>query len=408
MLSAFEFYRTTELAATCFGVSDRNTFVRSVTMATATTEEVSVAATNAQTTRLLARSVLRDRLLVAVSAASAPVAAANVLGSGFGGLIVVGAGCGRSVRTLKAAYDSRLLVGKDTASYLRYTATPAYPMDLPSIVGGEPITLEACMRDQLADGADFALTPTGKIPDLATLDSVIAMANTITLPGVVVAIPVPARMVTDQYRLGLVSALARSHHPAALIVIGQFDPFAQEGVAKGLRLIAASGADVFLHRSDLAVFEALAYGGLGGSIGYLASLRHTVTGRRPAKTRKIPPDRSPIVFLPEIDSFRHQAVFEPWFRNVRPPICARSGCCRRDLTTLQDNSADHELGNMHNLRAWLPIGGQLVATNAAGRRSWLHAYRQQVEDAYIDLRRTTKIRTIAMDDSQEMWLSLGP
>ena len=365
-----------------------------------------MAATNTQTAQQLARSALRDGLLVAVSAASAPVAAASVLGSGFSGLIVVGSGCGRSVRTLKAAYDSRLLVGKDTASYLRYTATPAHPM--PSIVGGESVTLEACMRDQLADGADFALTPTGKIPDLVTLDSVITMANAITLPGVVVAVPVPARMLTGQYRLGLVSALARSHHPVALIVIGQFDPFAQKQVAEGLRLIAASGADVFLHRSDLAVFEALAYGGLGGSIGYLASLRHTVTGRRPAKTRKIPPDRSPIVFLPEIDSFRHQAVFEPWFRNVRPPICARSGCCRRDLTTLQDTSADHELANMHNLRAWLPIGAQLVATNSACRRSWLHAYRQQVEDAYVDLRRATKIRTIAMDDSQEMWLSLGP
>jgi hypothetical protein len=174
-----------------------------------------------------------------------------------------------------------------------------------------------------------------------------------------------------------------------------------------MRLVAGSGVDLFLHRTDLAACEALAYGGLGGSIGYLASLRHTVTGRRPAKTRKAPPDRSPIVLLSEIDSFRHQAVFEPWFRNVHPPICRLAGCCGRDLTTLQNTIADHELTNIHNLRAWLPIGEQLVATSSAERRSWLHSYRQRIEGAYADLRHATKIRAIAMDDSQETWLRLG-
>ena len=99
-------------------------------------------------------------------------------------------------------------------------------------------------------------------------------------------------------------------------------------------------------------------------------------------------------------------MFEPWFRNTRPPICNLTGCCGRDLTTLGD--ADRELANLHNLQAWLPIGRQLASHPLGDRRPWLHGYRQQVECAYADLRRRTKIREIDMDKSQMVWLSLGP
>ncbi|MEV7549172.1 hypothetical protein AB0N89_06060 [Amycolatopsis sp. NPDC089917] len=366
-----------------------------------------MAATVARASSLLTRSLLQDRVLVATSAASVSDAVGEVLCHGFSGIVIVDEQCARVTRTVKGVYGSRLLVGKDTAAYMRYTAMPSESMYLPSILGAGSLSLAQCMQYQLVDGADFALTPTGRVRDLATLDAVVTEANTLAMPGVVVAVPVPARMLTGAERAGMVAILERSRHPVALIVTGQFDPFAAQAVADGLRVVTASAADVFLHRSDFAVFEALAHGGLGGAIGYLASLRHTVTGRRPAKTRKEPPDRSPIVLLPEIDSFRHQAVYEPWFRNVRPPICALPGCCGRDLSTLTNTRADHAVANLHNLRAWLPLGAQLTTTPVAGRRGWLHAYRQTVEAAYVDLRRRTRIRTISMDDSQRTWLTLG-
>jgi hypothetical protein len=215
-------------------------------------------------------------------------------------------------------------------------------------------------------------------------------------------------MVAGSSRRAVEIELARSRHPVALIVIGEFDPFKDTGVAEGVRSIMKSGPQMFLHRTDFAALESLAHGGLGGSIGYTATLRHTVTGRPPAQTRKNPPDRSPIVLLPEIDSFRHRAVFAPWFDNTQPPICRLAGCCGRNLTLLRDTKDDHERANLHNLRAWLPLAERLAAEPLANRRCWLHAYRQRIKLAYVDLRQRTQVRDIKMDDSQRVWLSLGP
>jgi hypothetical protein len=369
--------------------------------------EVRVAATNLQTGRVSARAVLRDRLFVATSAAAVSGAVSSVLDSGYSGLVVVDPQCGRTAYTIKSMYGSRLVVGKDTAAYLHYIASESEPMWLPSLFDSAAYSLDECMRAQLADGVDFALTPTGQVRDPAVLRAAVAAANALTLPGVVVAAPVPNTLLADAALPELVAALEGSRHPVALIVTGDFDPFADARVALALRAIAASSADVFLHRSDFATFEALAYGGLGGSIGYIASLRHTVTGRKPSRTRKNPPDQSPIVLLPDIDSFRHHAVFEPWFRNTRPPICSVAGCCERDLTTLHDPTRDRPVANQHNLRAWLPLARQLTSAPASQRRAWLHAYRQDVRTAYVDLRRRTQVRDIPMDDSQTTWLTLG-
>lgn len=357
---------------------------------------------------LVASAALRGRLFVAVSAGSAPQAAAVVAGLGFSGLIVVGNGCGLSVRTLKSAYGSALLVGKDTEAYQNYTATSTQPMNLHPVLGGAAPTLDACMSDQLSGGADFALTPTGRIKDIATLNAAVDAGNAVRRPGVVLAVPLPARMVAGSSRRDAERGLARSRHPVALIVIGEFDPYKDTGVAEGTRALLQASPQMFLHRTDFAAFESLAHGALGSSIGFTATLRHTVTGRRGSRTRQNPPDRSPIVLLPEIDSFRHRAVFARWFENTQPPICRMAGCCGRNLTLLRDTDADREVANLHNLRAWLPLGERLAAEPRANRRHWLHTYRQQIEQAYVDLRRRTQIRDIRMDDSQRVWLSLGP
>lgn len=367
-----------------------------------------MAVPNVQTARLTASLALRDRLFVAVTAASAPDAAAVVSGQGFGGLIVVDQRCGRRVRTLKAAYGARVLIGKDTESYLRYKATAAQPMNLLPILGGAAPSLNTCMRDQLSDGADFALTPTGLIKDLDTLNAAVAEANALARVDVVLAVPISDRALVGMDRVALSAALERSRLPIALIVTGQFDPYKDTDVATRVRCLLTEHVHVFLHRTDFAAFESLAHGGLSGSIGYTASLRHTVPGRRQPRTRKEPPDNSPIVLLPEIDSFRHRAVFERWYRSTRPPICNLPGCCGQNLALLRTTEADREVANRHNLQAWLPLGQQLAIQPQTGRRHWLHTYRQQVETAYVDLRRRTKVREIAMDDSQKVWLTLGP
>jgi hypothetical protein len=82
-----------------------------------------VAVPSVQTIRLTASIALRDRLLVAVTKAAAVVSS-----QGFSGLIVVDRGCGRIVRTLKLAYRSALLVGKDTEAYLSMVGSATVPL----------------------------------------------------------------------------------------------------------------------------------------------------------------------------------------------------------------------------------------------------------------------------------------
>ena len=223
-----------------------------------------MAVPNVQTTRLAASIALRDRLLVAVTAAAAPTAAAVVAGQGFSGLIVTDRRGGRCVRTLKLAYGSGLVVGKDTEACLNYRATVAQPMFLPDILGGAAPSLASCMRDQLIDGADFALTPTGLIKDVDTLNAAVAEANAVNRADIVLAVPIPADILRKMDYANLSMGLSRSNHPVALIIIGQFDPYQNRDVAVRVRALLIENAHVFLHRTDFAAFESLARGALAG------------------------------------------------------------------------------------------------------------------------------------------------
>lgn len=353
-----------------------------------------------------ARLALRGRVLVAASSQDGIAAAAGIAATSASGLVVVDKVASRSVRALKQVYGSALTIATDPATYMRYKATVEAPMRLQAILDGPVMPLDQYMHAQLAAGQDIAFMPAGKIMDLPGLTAVVAAANTVGIPNVVVPVAVSAAMLKPRVLTEVISALLRSRHPVALVVTGQFDPFADKIAAAGMRTLV-SATESFLHRTDFAAFEAVAHGGLGGAIGWSTRLRHAVTGPKPAKTRKKPPDRSPVVLVPDIDSYRHVAVFEPWFRNSPPQVCAITGCCQRDLTLLEDNKADHASACEHNVRAWMPIAKALIAQPSSRRSEWLHNYRIDVEIAYRKLRRRTGVLTIEMDKGQSTWLNLG-
>jgi hypothetical protein len=353
-----------------------------------------------------ARVALRDRVLVAVNAADAIQTAASIAATSESGLVVVDKVASRLVPQLKHVYGSTLTIATDPARYMHYRSTVDRPMDLPAILDGPAMSLSEYMHAQLSNGQDIAFMPAGRVCDQTVLKAVVAAANEIDAPNVVLPVAVPGKMLKKRCRVDTIAALAQSRHQVALLVTGQFDPFANQDVAAGLRAIADS-LQIFMHRTDFAAFEAIAHGGVGGSIGWCTKLRHAVPGRKPAKTRKEPPDRSPVVLVPEIDSFRHTAIIEPWFRNTAPPTCLTSGCCGRNLSLLRDKPADHAVACEHNVRSWMPIAETLLAQPLSRRAVWLHDYRVDVEMRYESLRRRTGRMTIEMDDSQKTWLSLA-
>lgn len=355
------------------------------------------------------RSLLADRTYVAATPGSAPRAAWVVRKHGSSGVIVVGSGLPKAMSTIRAQHDKHVVMGADPGAYGSYVARSDRPMDLPTIMGDRDMPLEEYVANLALGGADLVFTPTGRLTDLGTVSAAVTEANRVRRNDVVLCLPLSQRLLPPARRLEpLQAAMQKSRHPIAVTVIGEFDPFEDTDVARALRQLSTVPCGVVLHRTDFAAFEVLAHGGLGGSIGYTAGLRHTVVGRRPARTRTIPSDKSPIVLLPEIDSFRHVNVFERWFRKIQPPICDLADCCGRDLTGLASDQHDHDVANEHNLRAWLPLARALAELPRHERDRWLHEYRVRISKAYDHLRKRTQIREIKMDSSQTTWLSLGP
>jgi hypothetical protein len=353
-----------------------------------------------------ARAALRERVFVAVSAQDAIATAASIAATPASGLVIVDKVASQLIRPLKAIYPDSLTIATDPATYMRYRARTDRPMDLPAILDSPPMSLGEYMDAQLAGGQDVAFMPAGKVGDHSVLKAVVAAANYVNARNVVLPVALPGKMIKAGHVAETIATLAESRHPVALIVTGQFDPFKEIEVAEGLRAVSELG-QIFLHRTDFAAFESIAHGGLGGSIGWCTRLRHAVPGFKPAKTRKDPPDRSPVVVVPDIDSFRHTAIIEPWFRNAAPPLCITPGCCGQDLALLRDKPADHADACEHNVRSWMQIAETLLAQSPSYRAHWLHNYRIDIDLQYAALRRRTGVMTIEMDDSQATWLSLG-
>lgn len=353
-----------------------------------------------------ARTALRDRVFVAVSANDAIGVAASIAATPDSGLVVVDKVASRLIPQLKQIYGSALTIATDPARYLRYTATVDRPMDLPAILDSPEMSLSDYMDAQLVGGQDVAFMPSGRVRDQSVLKAVVAAANDIGAPNVVLPVALPSKMLKAKDGSETIAVLAESRHQVALIVTGQFDPFKDSEVAEGLRAVAEV-RQVFTHRSDFAAFEAIAHGGFGGSIGWCTTLRHAVPGFRRAKTRKDPPDRTPVVLVPDIDSFRHTAIIERWFQNAAPPLCVTPGCCGQNLAALKDRPADHAVACEHNVRGWMRIAKTLLAQPPSYRAHWLRNYRIDVDLQYAALRRRTGVMKIEMDDSQETWLSLG-
>lgn len=359
-----------------------------------------------QLTATDARAVLRDRVLVAVDTDDAIRTAASIAATPDSGLVIADKVASRLIPQLKQLYGPDLTIATDPARYMHYRATVEKPMDLPVILGEPQMSLRAYMDAQLANAQDVAFMPAGRVPDQPVLEAVVAAANDIDATNVVLPVALPPKMLKGRDLSTTTATLAGSRHQVALLVTGQFDPFADPDVADSYRTIADS-RQVFAHRTDFAALEAIAHGGIGGSIGWSTKLRHAVAGFRRAQTRKDPPDRSPIVLVPEIDSFRHTAIIEPWFRNAAPPVCTTPGCCGRNLALLRDKNVDHALACEHNVRNWMLTAKTLLAQPPSQRAHWLHNYRIDIDLQYTALRKRTGIMTIEMDDSQQSWLSLG-
>src|SRR6185437_14852750 len=119
-------------------------------------------------------------------------------------------------------------------------------------------------------GASFATTPSCfvRAADSPALKSLMRQAMAIERDDVVVTVPVAVAWLRDGPVDQLAAVLERIPHPKAVILGGQRDPLSNvKNGPRNLRRLVRDIAEISVWRTDLAAFDTLVHGGLGGSIG---------------------------------------------------------------------------------------------------------------------------------------------
>ncbi len=251
----------------------------------------------------------------------------------------------------------------DPSAYEDFYATPE-----------EPFTLERQLRidtrqtgvgatlEQLASNpVDLVLTPTRylRCDDAGgrALDEAVRQVNETDMRGVVFAVPVDARWLTDRRR-HLIASLRRVRAPKALILGDSGNPVGSAIRARMLREVLRACPGTALLRTDLTALDAMAHGAEFASIGDTASVRHAVP---PGKQGGGPgPKSSPDVIMPVLMGYFHGSTLAERLRGSRPCDCLpcvewgearNNGEVGRPLTDFQDTS-DTEGAHAHNMALW--------------------------------------------------------
>lgn len=362
-----------------------------------------------------ARAALHDRILVATNSVLPSQLGATLAGhDAHSGIVATGGAAITPVRKLRAAL-SGIVSAVDPAYYETYAATADRPFD--GAAAGDEDALPMSGRSPLgfyvADQArsfDAVFSPTGYLGPAAhdALAAVIEECNLVDDPRLVTLLPVDKAWLVPAARELLIECIAASRHLTALVIVSQYDPYADRDVGSGLvELLAKSGENLVLHRTDMAAVHAFARGMAGATIGTTASLRHAVPpGQHPwtrrAKDGKRPP-RLPVL-VPGIDEFHDVGVLEEWFGDDAPR-CTTVPCCGRRLTAFDPADVpDKDAAANHNVASWLAVAEDLLSTAQPYRRRWLDHYRMRVNTAFGELRAQTRNRKVQPSGGTQFWL----
>ncbi|MHC3468635.1 hypothetical protein ACYF6T_07970 [Streptomyces sp. 7R007] len=328
--------------------------------------------------------LLNDRLLIMTNDRSA-IDLLPYVDVRTGGLVLTGADAPSRCRHLRNRFPD-VVVAVDLAGHEHSVATPTHPFGYRSKDGGWHALglagVEEILNGQLANKAAFAVTPTAFIRedeagDARVLKAVIGQANRLRRTDTVVLLPCSWRWLRDGSLSHLVEQVRASRHPVALIMQHSDDPLRARGVIEGLRLLCRSCPGLLLWRTDLAVFDALAHGAIGGAVGMTAALRHGLVPR--VRSGGPPGSPHPVVLVRELLEYRRVAKLRDWTAVIGPWPCDCRVCEGRSLDRFDNSPAAVPETRRHTLCELFALHAELTSTHAGWER--LMWWRQMVADA---------------------------
>ncbi|MET9544347.1 hypothetical protein ABZY36_03405 [Streptomyces sp. NPDC006627] len=327
--------------------------------------------------------LLRDRLLTMVNDRSA-IAVLPHVDRVLGGLVVTGAQASARCRDIRNSYPD-LVVAVDLESHTRATASVATPFGITTRTGWEWLDafgLQEVLEGQLRNRASFAVTPTcfirhDEAEGDAVLRSVVARANALERDDMVVLLPCSYKWLQPKSLPTLATWIGACRHPTAVILQSDGDPLKSPGVAEGLRRLCRTCPRLTVWRTDLAAFDAMAHGALGGAIGTTAALRH---GMDPARRGGGGSHKAfPVALVRRILRYVRTSTLLDWFAAMDPWVCECGVCRGSPLTRFDDTSRSVLAAMGHNVRCLYTLHRELADTLSGHDR--LEWWRQQLDDA---------------------------
>jgi len=278
---------------------------------------------------------------------------------------------GRAFRLrTEAAFTGSMLI--DSAPYKKYTATAEQPFLLPS--DDMFAAVGTSLAFQKARGASAALTPTGYIApgDSKALKAVIREASFIERADTIVGLPIDVTWLSNDRVPQLIAACKRISQPKALVLIAQFDPLKQTKELPGnLRRVMCEVENMMLLRTDLAAFDAMAYGALCAGIGVSSTVRHSVAPGEKAAVNK-PGPTYPSVLMPELMRFTGAEALSNRYANADAPPCYCGVCNGRGINRFFRADGETRLeAEDHNVLVWSAWIEEMASTTPGlQRKTW--------------------------------------
>jgi hypothetical protein len=303
-----------------------------------------------------------------------------------GGLVLCGGNAAERTLELRAAGYAGVLL-EDCAAYETQVATADAPFALPAgdmLFGSD---LDSALQAQIDRGATAAVTPTRYVPAEASavLKAIMQAAEAIERDDVIVLVPLSIAWFRKQSRDQLTAVLRRIPHVVALGLGAQYDPLQAFAAApQHLRDLFGDVPGVGLWRTDLAGFDALAYGGEFAAIGAGGSLRHLIpAGERPESSNPFP--HYPTVLVPELMRFSSAQFLANAYANTTPPRCHCAECGGRYLESFygltDEIRARAHAHNTATWNSWLP--DLFEHTHLGDRQQWWRNRCRAAVDAHL-------------------------
>ncbi|MER8187932.1 hypothetical protein [Kitasatospora sp. NPDC094015] len=271
------------------------------------------------------------------------------------GLLVTGPRALRKVAELRRGGHAGVLLA-DPAHYEEEFASAAEPFRAPAgqLLLDDP--LDQAVHDQLAVGADAALTPTGylRAGDLAALTAAARRVTALDDARVVLVVPADVGWLRGDRVERFAAVLESVPGTKAVLLGGQLDPLAgPPGALASLVRLLTRVPGIALLRSDLAAFGALARGAAFTAYGAGSGLRHIVPPGEPARRAGGP--TSPAVLFPELMGLFLGRTIADRYAAARVPVCRCAACGYRELDSFASNreAVPAALHNTAVLMGWL-------------------------------------------------------